>query len=316
MIRLFPVTTAGAGAARVLPAGGEGRIIAVFRRSFYASFEKGLICVGPPGFGPGPLHLLAPMAGIASWQSWLDVGERAVAEAGRLLVDDLCFDARSVRPWRASPPLLTSADSLARGLGRLAAEAEDARPAGLGKLIISLDGHVPADHLASDDPVLAKALPIIDALMGWAGRAEVARDAPLPSVKGVLGLGPGLTPSGDDFLAGFLVALQRLGAPHLADRLASSVLPLAATETNAISAAYLACAAKGEAAASLIDAFTEISDGGADLRPHFERIAEIGHSSGWDCLAGMAFAARAMLPALVCRDQSVAEAFGRYAGAL
>src|SRR5262249_14736230 len=62
----------------------------------------------------------------------------------------------------------------------------------------------------------------------------------------LIGLGPGLTPAGDDFVGGAMIALRAAGNVPLAERIAAWALPLAATNTNRISRAHLECAAQGE----------------------------------------------------------------------
>ena len=103
----------------------------------------------------------------------------------------------------------------------------------------------------------------------------------------LLGLGPGLTPSGDDFLGGAMIALAALGEPGRARRLADLILPSAAHLTGKISVAHLACAAKGEGAAALHGALAVLArpEPGA-MGTALAAIDRIGHCSGWDGLAG------------------------------
>src|SRR5690606_34858462 len=70
----------------------------------------------------------------------------------------------------------------------------------------------------------------------------------VPKVEQLLGLGPGLTPSGDDFLAGALAALYGVGARDHVQLLWSKLEPCLSSATNEISAAHLRCAASGQLA--------------------------------------------------------------------
>ncbi len=101
----------------------------------------------------------------------------------------------------------------------------------------------------------------------------------------LIGLGPGLTPAGDDFAGGAMIALRACGtaAGHaaLADRIAAWALPLAQERTNRISRAHLACAAQGEGHEALHDLLT-FRDPEKDLA----RLARVGHTSGLDAAAG------------------------------
>jgi hypothetical protein len=78
----------------------------------------------------------------------------------------------------------------------------------------------------------------------------------------ILGLGPGLTPSGDDFVMGFLLALNRWGKvlfPGLAPAPLNKALQnLADIKTTALSASLIACAVQGQADERLVRAFDGI----------------------------------------------------------
>src|SRR5262249_42586767 len=62
---------------------------------------------------------------------------------------------------------------------------------------------------------------------------------------GLLGLGPGLTPSGDDVLCGVLVALHALGEPRAAGKLGDAIAAETRRATTPLSGAFLAAAAQG-----------------------------------------------------------------------
>ena len=107
------------------------------------------------------------------------------------------------------------------------------------------------------------------------------------------GLGPGLTPSGDDVLAGLLVALRHLGtaagaerAVWLADWLAAAVTFDARTRTTPISATLLHCAARGEASAEVLAVLRGIA-GRQSLEPALHRLLQLGHTSGADLACGL-----------------------------
>ncbi len=95
---------------------------------------------------------------------------------------------------------------------------------------------------------------------------------PSPSPAGLashllpfLGLGAGLTPSGDDLILGLILALARcgpsLGAPVDPAALAAEINPIAARRTTALSASLLAAAANGQADERLILALDSLAYG-------------------------------------------------------
>ena len=102
--------------------------------------------------------------------------------------------------------------------------------------------------------------------------------------ESLIGLGPGLTPAGDDFVGGAMIALRVCGTTAgdaaLADRVAAWALPLAKERSSRISRAHLECAAEGEGHEALHDL---LCTGDAT---HLERLAGIGHTSGLDAAAG------------------------------
>ncbi|MGW4637426.1 DUF2877 domain-containing protein [Sphaerisporangium sp. NPDC004334] len=120
----------------------------------------------------------------------------------------------------------------------------------------------------------------------------------ITAAERLMGLGPGLTPSGDDMLAGMLVALRRLGgaadverAVWLADWLAATVAFDARTRTTPISATLLHCAAQGQACAEALAVLRAVA-GHQSLEPAVRGLLRLGHTSGadlaWGLRAGMA----------------------------
>ena len=114
----------------------------------------------------------------------------------------------------------------------------------------------------------------------------------------LLGLGAGLTPSGDDYVGAALFTLRRVHADDPAWLTAAAAIrSLAPTRTHAISAALLADLANGESFAPLheLASAAMVNAPAQDLLSRAQAVAAIGHSSGWDMLAGM-LAATAALP--------------------
>lgn len=109
----------------------------------------------------------------------------------------------------------------------------------------------------------------------------------------LVGLGPGLTPSGDDVLAGLLLALRHLGAAArvgravwLADWLAATVTFDARTRTTPISATLLHCAARGEASPEVTAVLRALAES-RPPEPALGRLARLGHTSGADLTQGL-----------------------------
>jgi hypothetical protein len=115
------------------------------------------------------------------------------------------------------------------------------------------------------------------------------------SAKTLRGLGPGLTPSGDDLLVGLSAALWKMTHP-LAEFFACGCAAGARLATTHVAASYLSYAARGEFAESLhavLDAIVGGDDRGVD--DCVTQLTSWGATSGVDCLVGILFGLRAGL---------------------
>jgi len=113
------------------------------------------------------------------------------------------------------------------------------------------------------------------------------------AVRQLVGLGPGLTPSGDDFLGGLLFAVWHLNAvyPSIISSNTESVdglLGFASSQTNQISYAILTDFAVGQGPSPLHDLLDALLTGQpiSTVSDCIRQVGAIGHSSGWDILAG------------------------------
>lgn len=186
--------------------------------------------------------------------------------------DALSVDITSAGLWQPHPAPGWNAPVVAAALARLRAAARD---------------RLPREGFACVLDPARERLPAVTALARWLAAPEGTPDA----AAGLIGLGPGLTPSGDDLIGGALCALHATGRADDAARLAAWALPLAKNGTNRISQAHLACAAEGEGGEAVNDAIVSLLSGEA---PDLARIDAIGHTSGWDALAGVCLALHAM----------------------
>lgn len=117
-----------------------------------------------------------------------------------------------------------------------------------------------------------------------------------PGVAALLGLGEGLTPSGDDLILGMMAALSHARltlAPSVAacvQRLNECVDDLAPQATTRISSNYLRLGCLGEFSERLGDATQALlgeTAGSDEVGPLIARLLESGHSSGTDSATGL-----------------------------
>ncbi|MGH3195462.1 MAG: DUF2877 domain-containing protein [Streptosporangiaceae bacterium] len=216
------------------------------------------------------------LAGGTSCFPGLAVGGDAFIGGG--VIETGCIRVRVRRWWDPSPVLASlSRPRLERGCAALQAlcAASPRRP--------GLDVHAGPAVLAA-----------------CCAAADLTRAA--DAAKGLVGLGPGLTPSGDDMLAGLLLALRLLGgatpggagAVWLADQLAAAVTCYARGRTTPVSATLLHCAARGQGSAEAASVLRALG-GREPAGPAATRLLATGHTSGADLAWGLVAGCRAVL---------------------
>jgi hypothetical protein len=283
--RVVPIRRMGILAAEFCrQVGRVGAVAAVFERSFYLRSADAFLCVGEPSIGDGPLTLVANFAdgGLAA----LDVrpGKRAALSAGAITIGDTVrldlTDCETWQPpdWPAAAPSVETAKALAT---RAAAEA----PAeGFARVVFGA-------HEPLHDPPFARiARQRIAHFASWVSDSLEADGAPAgdgaEGIGGLVGLGPGLTPSGDDFLCGAFALLDALGETAIHGALGRAIAALAPERTAPLSACFLRAAAERHIGSQLHRATASLVSG--DIDASIAAIRDVGHSSGWDMLTGIA----------------------------
>ncbi len=282
---IIPIRRAGVVAAELCKNPARAEVATVFERSFHLRSGDLFVCVGEPAIGNAPLTLIAD-ARVA----WLGLrpGQPARVAENRIMLGTVTLTYERCEPWRpqawprpAAPGRLAQArDAVVR---RAATEAPTE---GVGRAIGNADQ--PVDAFAR----LARRR--LARLCAWLAEGVAASDAPpvaLPDpVRDLVGLGPGLTPSGDDVLIGALALLGAL-ADHDADaslmhrNLACAVGRLPSGLTSPLSHCFLQVAAAGHVGERLHAAVSSCVSG--DFAAAIAAIRDIGHSSGWDMMAGI-----------------------------
>jgi hypothetical protein len=251
------IVALGARAATALAhSGGALRLIPGFTETPYRLAGEDIIWIGTRGEAhPRAVFVDAPLETMAL--AW-DAPPRP---AGR-------HDHGTLDRERAAP-LFAELARRCRELGE---------PRGLGKLLIGLAPPFPLDLRADTARALAAAVD--------AGDAQAFEHAG----RRLLGVGGGLTPSGDDFVGAALFTLCHLGEARwqgAADALRAAI----PSRSHAISAALFADLASGESFEPLHQLLAAVPLGIDAMLEPARRLAAIGHSSGWDMLTGMIAAA-------------------------
>lgn len=246
---------AGDGALEVLGVPGPGRVLAWFPAACYVEWPNGLLALAAPRVWEGPLHLVL---------------DRPV-------------------PRSAAGSVVEVRDGLIRGPGWTV------RVAGAG----GWSGAVPppaAVRRAAEQ--IRRSLVGIAARSrvdpGVAARAEelVARGDLEALATLLAGRGPGLTPAGDDALAGVLLVVRAARGQDVEPRLAGIA---AAARTSPIARAFLRWAARGQSFRPAHELLTAAARGDARGAARWARLlAAVGGSSGADLALGMRWASAAV----------------------
>jgi hypothetical protein len=124
-------------------------------------------------------------------------------------------------------------------------------------------------------------------------------DEAAAAIEALIGCGPGLTPSGDDLLVGFLAGLWSTAGDDLAQRTFRRALcaavAAAAGATGDISRVYLTHASRGRFAEPLTTLATRIGEGGpvGEIERLTAGALRVGHSSGCAGVLGLLLGLRA-----------------------
>lgn len=294
----FRISSTGPLARRALRDSARGKVEAVFERSFYAVIKDCWICILPCGGGMGPLNARCEEAGLeSSIQRFVRVGDEATVDHGILSIGTkLSFDFRQSAGWR--PPILSRCEqhSVAQGMNALRRHLDLRSLPSNGMAFVLVDEDRATD---SEVPLAAATKEPLESLFLLLSTAMATGKTfciDTRMIEPLLGLGPGLTPSGDDVMGGVILTLHLLGLAHLRDALWAQLKPSLPEATNRISIAHMEAAAEGyghEAVHDLINAILAGHTGNLDRQ--LDAISAIGHTSGWDTLVGIVVTASAWL---------------------
>ena len=238
-----------------------------------------MICLVAPELGNGPLNAIIevdpPLPRVGQRVAFGRSGSRQTCPVGD--VATCVVAAGGCFVWTPTAPAFEAAPASQRKAIEVlsALAAAQAPEDGLARLALGQ---------AFADTALARvAGPRLERVRGWLAGFEFEPPTDL------IGLGPGLTPSGDDLMCGVMLALHAgRQAKALAD-LSFAVGLVAPRLTAPLSCAFLEAAAQGEGAEALHAAINALIEGRWDeIVPLALAAGRIGHTSGWDALSGVA----------------------------
>ncbi|MGC8873839.1 MAG: DUF2877 domain-containing protein [Chloroflexia bacterium] len=280
----------------LLAPGQRGTILAVVSEAIYLRCASGelfwLTTAGIPRH-PRSVRVPALLPAVPANTPF------AVDEGGLLTIaSHLVLDCRRAPVW--SPPVLSREEvlpstALPERICTVCSLLENLPPpAGLGTLlpaILGTDTRSPCSPPRAGGPSFpALAFPIV---LETAAACR-ARDGEklLLHAESLVGLGGGLTPSGDDFVGGLFFCLH-----HLSRLYPESLSPVdwadaihrSSDRTNPISVTALNDLARGQGVEPLHEWLGAIlTEGSLERMQHYAaRLVRIGHSTGWDLLSGV-----------------------------
>ncbi len=214
----------------------------------------------------------------------LCIGDSATCRDGFLRLGSLTIDLRGARRWKCDLPSLR-ADLSNPDVATAWQIVWDA----LNTRQTSLDAEIIArDLLRSDSTLRAGA-----AVRGLLEATQRFDSTAASSFNALIGLGSGLTPSGDDLLVGYLAGLwcavlDKSERVQFASDLGKEVIRLSGQTTD-ISRAYLYHAARGQVSSRLADLAEAICRGENSNRllAIIEAAMQVGHTSGMDAVTGL-----------------------------
>jgi hypothetical protein len=245
-VRDVPVLRSGVLAQAFCARITQARVEAVFARSFYLRSGDSFLCIGAPEIGNGPLTLIGDidLSDLA-----LQGGQSAAVSNRDIAIGAVRFTLDRSETW--GPDAWPRCPPRAR----------------LIEICRELRGRAEAGGLAR-------------APFEQAARARIARFG----LCGLIGLGPGLTPSGDDVLSGALATLDALGE-HAAHADLARTVEENSSSTSPLSAALLQAAAGRQVGEHLHRMVSSVLTGDVDTA--LAIAGNVGDSSGWDMLAGI-----------------------------
>ncbi len=266
-----------------------GEVCAVFEQTFYVRTENGLLCVAVGGMYNGPLTIVTNTPVTTSWRaSGVQVGQHAVLRSRKMALGlGLVITFGEATEWIPPRPAAIDVEMTSRGIAHLRARVVDRLPKnGLAEFVAPSNLHIRSSlAMVAEGPICR----ILKALSLALSRRRLFQPAP-SDVAALSGLGPGLTPSGDDFLGGMMIGLYGVGEDGFAQDIWRIINDWEESALNFVSRSHLRAAADGLAADGILRLMRVVSLGEKIDDETLAAVDRIGHTSGWDVVAGLVVA--------------------------
>jgi hypothetical protein len=284
------ITQAGPVARRCLAPGQAGKVLAAFSKAIYlVTNDSELFWIA---VDDAPMHrrcarISDALPGPSPETPFRIVGHHLLIDSG------FNFNIDNTSLWSASyidSKHVLQIQELPTRINSLFLNLDLSQAKGFGKLIphiLSLSQNE-SHFLSSADPILVYAQPFVLNI----ARACQERNTSLISQNAdrLIGLGSGLTPSGDDFVGGMLFSIKILQSayPELVSMSGFFPIEVYRSKTHLISFTLLGDLANGHAIEPLHQIINGLLSGKAieSIYPFILQLTQVGNSTGWDMLAG------------------------------
>ncbi len=263
----------GKYAAELINKFKTAEVLGVYSAGTYLLFGESIVLICDASKKSVPFGI--SIEDYAEFRDAINGAETAYIEKGTLTlgggaveINGICEDAVCRIPY---PPT-------SEALGKAAEMLLDKKDTGFCRILAEAE---------PSDPYAKRAKRLVSELFEALGKGD--GDKLANTVSSLVGLGGGLTPSGDDLICGALYALFYCeAAEKYASELAKAVIK-AQKNTNIISRRYLESAAKGEYFGLVADLIRALC-GDGDIEKTLDALLTVGSSSGGDISTGILLA--------------------------
>ncbi|MFN4133564.1 MAG: DUF2877 domain-containing protein [Candidatus Hadarchaeales archaeon] len=271
-----------------------GEVHSVFEKAFNILMNGRLIGVGRKDVSPGPFNMIVDLPPNKNMRELkIERGIPVAVKNGKVMIGDfITIRISDASIWK--PKTKTRAKSVEEIKRNWRVGKETAISAGTMKgfgmlipLIEKILSNEDVPQLEGAEKAAYKYLTFLVDLVLRRKTTELEEPA-----RGLIGLGAGLTPSGDDVLSGFMAALwwlcSSLGVGVEDVKKINDAITAQARQTTLLSRQILDHASKGEVAERVEKLLEALLAGGAeDVERHVNDVIKIGETSGTDMLLGI-----------------------------
>jgi hypothetical protein len=292
--RSINAVSVGSYALEILKKGAVGEVHSTFERAFNALISGELVGIARSDVPKGPFNIITDIEPSNSMQPLVDKGERISVDENLLSFENgLALSLKGAEIWWPKSGVKEPIDiELVKRNLSLVKDIASCRNDGFGQLVHHIENMISGDPFNDGtlNLITRTGLPNIATLVSAVKYEDL--DIVGQSAKNLVGLGLGLTPSGDDLLAGFMAGLWWTANSFQGDLVRvdgiNRTIARLAEGTTALSKQLLIRAADGEVNEAVERLLEAILAGNSEaVATATKRVLAIGETSGVDSIIGI-----------------------------